>query len=88
MVPVILNSHPAENSRILVLEAALEVWHNTTMKSTSFPRPTEQRKVEKLLVKLAKMQPCRVKFGKIRTENLGLNARIKNFESGLAAEST
>jgi hypothetical protein len=62
------------------------------MKSPASPRPVEQRRVEKLLAKLAKMQPYSVSAGmgpgNIRTENIGLSPRIRNFNAGLASQST
>ena len=36
-------------------------WNNRQMKITSLPRPNEQRKIEKLLVKLAKIKSVSAK---------------------------
>jgi hypothetical protein len=58
------------------------------MKITGLPRLNEQRKVEKLLVKLAKTQPYCSKPAKIRAESIGFSSRSKNFNAGLAAQST
>jgi hypothetical protein len=58
------------------------------MKITGLARPNEQRKVEKLLVKLAKTQPYSSKAAKIRPESIGFSNRSKNFNAGLAAQST
>jgi hypothetical protein len=58
------------------------------MKITGLARPNEQRKVEKLLVKLAKTQPYSSKPAKIRPESIGCSSRSKNFNAGLAAQST
>jgi hypothetical protein len=58
------------------------------MKIIGLPRPNEQRKVEKLLVKLAKTQPYSSKPAKIRAESIGFSSRSKNFNAGLAAQST
>jgi len=40
---------------------AYRLWDNTRMTLTNLPQPHEQRKVETLLIKLAKVQPISAK---------------------------
>jgi hypothetical protein len=56
----------------LTVAKSIFACENTVMKLTSLPRPNEQRKVEKLLVKLAQVKPISAKPAPIST---GASAR-------------
>jgi hypothetical protein len=55
----------------------------------NLPCPNEQRRVEQLLAKLAKLQRHSTKAAsRIRMESMGFSTRTRNFNAGLAAQST
>jgi hypothetical protein len=57
------------------------------MKTNRISRPGEQRKVEKLLVKLTTIRSNAAKRG-VYERNSAPPVRVRNFNAGLAAQST